>query len=52
MGRRRFQKPSGVKDTRPIFFIATEGKRTEPDYLNMRLFKPPETEVDPILRTG
>jgi len=45
MGRRRLNRVSGIRETRPIFLIATEGRRTEPNYLNLKLFKPPETSV-------
>lgn len=45
MGRRRLHRLVSIRETRPVFFIATEGRRTEPSYLNLKLFKPPETSV-------
>lgn len=43
--RERFERKSNFREIRPVFVIATEGKKTEPDYFNMRIFKPPETAV-------
>jgi len=43
--RRKFTRRSNILEYRPVFIIATEGKRTEPDYLRMRVFKPPQISV-------
>jgi len=45
MGKTRYKRVSGIRDVRPLFLVATEGKKTEPEYLNMRIFKPPETSI-------
>jgi len=44
--RRHFGRVSNVRDYRPVLIIATEGKRTEPDYFNMRIFKPDNRSVN------
>ncbi len=44
--RRHFKRVSNVRDYRPVLIIATEGKRTEPDYFNMRIFKLDNRPVD------
>lgn len=43
--RRQFQRASNTRDYRPVFIIATEGEKTEPDYLRMKIFKPPTVTV-------
>lgn len=44
--RRHFERVSNVRDYRPVLIIATEGRRTEPDYFNMRVFKPDNRSVN------
>jgi hypothetical protein len=43
--RRRFSRPVSRREYRPVFIIATEGKETEPQYFNMKIFKPPYSMV-------
>ncbi len=43
--RRRFARVEGIRAQRRVFLVATEGRRTEPDYFKMRMFRPPETAV-------
>jgi len=39
MKRRPFRRVSNIRGYRPVFIIATEGKKTEPDYFGMGIFK-------------
>lgn len=43
--RRSFKRISYTLDYRPLIIIATEGKKTEPSYFKMAIFKPPGTPV-------
>jgi hypothetical protein len=43
--RRSFKRISYTLDYRPLIIIATEGKKTEPSYFRMVVFKPPRTAV-------
>jgi hypothetical protein len=43
--QKRFERKSNIRELRPVFLIATEGGKTEPDYLNMRIFKSREASI-------
>ena len=45
MKRRHFRRVAEVRDYRPVFIIATEGKETEPAYFRMGIFKSRERPV-------
>jgi hypothetical protein len=53
MKRRPFRRVSETRDYRPVFIIATEGKKTEPAYFRMGIFKSRERPVRvKVLRRG
>jgi hypothetical protein len=45
MKRRHFRSVGNIKSYRPVFIIATEGKKTEPDYFRMGIFRSRERPV-------
>lgn len=45
MKRRSFRRVSEIRNYRPVFIIATEGRKTEPDYFRMGIFRSRERPV-------
>jgi hypothetical protein len=54
MKMRRFRRVGNVRDYRPVFIIATEGKKTEPTYFRFGIFMSRErpVRVKVLLRGG